>query len=216
MTIPTNLRPATCSATQTTNCLVTADVNRFTQLYASMLGLVDNISVLAMRDTNLQPLPLGTPQDLQTTTDGFEFYLNDTWRLTPSFTLNAGLSYQFQLSPSEEFDRYAFLIDADTGEVLTATCISIAPARAAEAGQPYNPRLAYQPLSASDRSSYYNTDWSNLGPRLAATWNPPGDEGLLGSIFKHDQSRPSRRLRARLRSHQQRPPHPVARHGLRR
>ena len=38
VTIPTNLRPATCSATQTTNCLVAADVNRFTQLYASMLG----------------------------------------------------------------------------------------------------------------------------------------------------------------------------------
>ncbi len=43
--------------------------------------MVDNVSVLAMRDTNLQPLPLGTPQDLETRADAFEFYVNDTWRV---------------------------------------------------------------------------------------------------------------------------------------
>lgn len=188
VTIPTNLRPPTCSATLTTGCLVAADVNRFTQLYASMLGLVDNITVLAMRDTNLQPLPLGTPQDLQTTTDGFEFYVNDTWRLTPNFTVNAGLSYQFQLSPQEKLDRYAFLIDADTGEVLNSDVYLDRARAAASAGQPYNPRLAYQPLSASGRDNYYDVDWSNFGPRLAATWNPPGETGWLGNIFKRDRT----------------------------
>ncbi len=188
VTIPTNLRPSTCSATVTTGCLVAADVNRYTQLYASVLGLVDNISVLAMRDTNLQPLPLGTPQDLRTTTDAFEFYLNDTWRLSQDFTLNAGLSYQFQLSPTEKFDRYAFLIDTATGETLNSNVYIDRARRAAEAGGSYNPTLGYQPLSASNRRSYYDTDWSNLGPRLAATWNPPGEDGWLGTIFKHDRT----------------------------
>lgn len=188
VTIPTNLRPATCSATLTAGCLVAADVNRYNQLYASMLGLVDNISVLAMRDTNLQPLPLGTPQDLQTTTDGFEFYVNDTWRVSSDFTLNAGVSYQFQLSPTEKLNRYALLIDATTGEVLNSDLYLTRARQAAEAGQPYNPRLAYQPLSASGRGSYYDVDWSNLGPRLAATWNPPGESGWLGRVFKRDRA----------------------------
>ena len=42
--------------------------------------MVDSVSVLAMRDTNLQPLPLGTPQDLETVNDAFELYVNDSWR----------------------------------------------------------------------------------------------------------------------------------------
>jgi hypothetical protein len=188
VTIPTTLRPPTCSATVTSGCLVAADVNRFNQLYASTLGMVDNISVLAMRDANLQPLPLGTPQDLQTATDGFEFYVNDTWRLTPDLTLNAGVSYQFQLSPREKQDRYAFLIDADSGEVLTSDIYLERARAAAESGGSFNPRLAYQPLSASGRDSYYDVDWSNLGPRLAATWNPPATTGLLGTIFKRDHT----------------------------
>ena len=37
-------------------------------------------------------------------------------------------------------------------------------------------------------SKYYQTDWSNLGPRLAATWNPPGKDGWLGTIFRQDKS----------------------------
>jgi hypothetical protein len=59
---------------------------------------------------------------------------------------------------------------------------------AAEAGRSYNPRVAYQPLSASGRGSYYDVDWSNLGPRLAITWNPPGEAGVLGGIFRHDKA----------------------------
>jgi hypothetical protein len=188
VTIPANLRPPTCSAAIPTGCLVAADVNSFGQLYAGALGMVDNISVLAMRDTDLQPLPLGTPQDLRTTTDAFEFYVNDTWRLSQDFTLNAGVSYQFQLSPTEEFDRYAFLIDTGTGEILNSDVYLDRARQAAEAGRPYNPTLGYQPLSSSNRSAYYDTDWSNLGPRVAATWNPPGEEGWLGTLFKRDRT----------------------------
>lgn len=188
VTIPADLRPPTCGVALTSACLAAADVNSFGQLYAAALGMVDNISVLAMRDTTLQPLPLGTPQDLQTTTDGFEFYVNDTWRLSQDFTLNAGVSYQFQLSPAEKLDRYAFLIDTASGEILDSDLYLSRSRAAAEAGQPYNPTLGYQPLSASNRSSYYDTDWSNLGPRLAATWNPPGEDGFFGTLFKHDRS----------------------------
>ncbi len=59
---------------------------------------------------------------------------------------------------------------------------------AALAGQAYNPQLAFQPVTNVGESKYYETDWSNLGPRLAATWNPPLEKGWLGSIFKHDKS----------------------------
>jgi hypothetical protein len=161
-------------------------VSRYTQLYASALGIVDNVSVLAMRDASLNPLPLGTPQSLETTTNAFEAYVNDSWRATPSLTLNVGLTYQVRLAPAEKEDRYAFLIDAGTNEVITSRLYLDRARAAAEAGQPYNPTLAFQPVSAIGESKYYDIDWTNLSPRLAATWNPPFETGLLGRVLKRD------------------------------
>ncbi len=135
-----------------------------------------------------KPLPLGTPQTLDTTTDGFEVYVNDSWRPTPSFTLNLGVSYQVQLSPIGGANRYAFLIDANSNETVTSEMYIDRARAAAEAGQPYNPTLAFQPVTSANRTSYYDVDWTNLGPRLAATWNPPFEEGFLGSIFKQDET----------------------------
>ena len=188
LSLPASARPPTCSASVTTGCLLSSDVSRFTSLYAASLGLVDNVSVLAMRDTSLQPLPLGTPQDLETTSDAFEFYVNDSWRATPSLTLNLGLSYQFKLAPKEKLDRYAFLIDAGTGEVFNSDNYIERARAAALAGQPYNPTLAFQPVVDAGESKYYEVDWGNLGPRLAATWNPPFEQGWLGKVFRHDRS----------------------------
>jgi hypothetical protein len=164
------------------------DVNSFSQLFAGSLGLVNNVSVLGMRDSSLAPLPIGTPQEINTITDGLELYVADTWRVGPQFTLNLGVSYQVRLSPKEEQDRYAFLIDAGTNEVLdSATYLSRARA-AAEAGSRTIPTLAFQPLSSSGRDQYYRTDWSNLGPRLAATWSPQYEGGFLGRLLARDKT----------------------------
>jgi hypothetical protein len=170
------------------NCLIASDVNRFSQLFAGSLGLVDSVSVLGQRDKSLQPLPIGTPQSINTITDGLEFYVADTWRVRPNVTLNLGLSYQVRLSPKEQDDQYAFLIDANTNEILDSDVYLTRARDAAEAGQAYNPTLAFQPLSASGRDQYYDTDWSNLGPRLAATWSPQFESGVLGRIFAKDRS----------------------------
>src|SRR6266849_1128387 len=58
--IPSGDRPPTCSATLTTNCLRSTDVQQWDRLYAGTVGLVDNISVLAVRDGSFNPLPFGS------------------------------------------------------------------------------------------------------------------------------------------------------------
>lgn len=188
ISIPAGLRPPTCGVAVSVNCLLAADVNRFSQLFAGSLGMVDSVSVLGMRDASLSPLPLGTPQEINTITDGIELYASDTWRVRQHLTLNLGVSYQVRFSPKEEQDRYAFLIDANTQERLDSDVYLSRARAAAEAGQPYNPRLAFLPLSSSGRDQYYDTDWSNLGPRLAATWSPQFDSGILGSVLRKDKS----------------------------
>jgi hypothetical protein len=184
VSIPTTARPPTCSATLTTNCLLSADAGRFTQLFASSLGIVDNVSVLAMRDTNLQPLPLGTPQDLETRTDAFEFYINDSWRPTSALTLNLGLSYQFKLAPQERLDRYAFLIDYGSARSSTARPTSSARSAGGATMQPQAGVSADHERRRADITSRLVQPWS----RIAATWNPPFETGWLGKVLKHDNA----------------------------
>jgi hypothetical protein len=94
--IPGSERPPTCSASLTTNCLQSADQQRWDRLYASTLGLVDNIGILTTRDGNFNPLPFGTPLINDTTLNAYEFYAADVWRIKSNLTLSYGISYGWQ------------------------------------------------------------------------------------------------------------------------
>ncbi len=183
ITIPAANRPPTCSAAVTTNCLLAADVTRWNRYYTSLLGLVDNVGVLAVRDGGLNLQPPGTFLDVDTIQNGWELYVNDAWRLSSTLTLSAGVNYQVYGSPKERDDRYAYLIDNQSGEILDAQTYLSRARSAAEAGQPYNPQLAYQPLVESGRDSFYDTDYSNLGPRVALAWGPSYTNGIGGVMF---------------------------------
>lgn len=183
ITIPAANRPATCSASVTTNCLLAADVTRWNRYYTALLGLVDNVGVLAVRDGGLNLQPPGTFLDVDTTQNGWELYLNDTWRLSPTITVSAGVNYQVYGSPKERDDRYAYLIDTQSGEILDAQTYLSRARAAAEAGRPYNPTLGYQPLADSGRSSFYDPDYSNLGPRVAVAWSPSFATGIGRALF---------------------------------
>src|SRR5437016_6264701 len=109
--IPTSERPPTCSATLTTLCLQSGDAQRWDRLYASTLGLVDNIAILTTRDGSLNPLPFGTPLANDTTLNAVEFYGQDVLRITPNLTLTCGLSYGWQTAPKEKLNRQTLVVD---------------------------------------------------------------------------------------------------------
>src|SRR5438093_11464766 len=60
LTIPQANQPLTCSASVTANCLRSSDLTTWNRLYASTLGLLDNVNILAVRDAQLKPTPFGT------------------------------------------------------------------------------------------------------------------------------------------------------------
>src|ERR1051326_8464400 len=82
LAIPDTNRPAGLSS---------GDAQRWDRLYAASLGLIDNVGILAVRDGNLQPKPLGATLIARTTLRSHYFFGQDTWRLAPSFTLTYGL-----------------------------------------------------------------------------------------------------------------------------
>src|SRR5207247_9255299 len=69
----------------------------------------------------LNPLPFGSTLVARTTLRSYDFFWQDTWRMTPSFTMTYGLSYGWQTTPQERDGKQALMVDAGNGnKVLTA------------------------------------------------------------------------------------------------
>lgn len=177
--IPSAERPPTCSATLTTNCLLSGDVQRWDRLYASTLGLVDNVGILTTRDGSLKALPFGTPLINDTTLNAFEFYGQDVWRITPNLTFTYGLSYGWQTAPKEKLNRQTLVVDTtNNNQPLTGPGYIAAKQAAALQGKTYNPTLGFEPVKSAGRD-VFNVDYGDIAPRASVAWTPTFDSGFL-------------------------------------
>ncbi|MGH9348356.1 MAG: carboxypeptidase regulatory-like domain-containing protein, partial [Vicinamibacterales bacterium] len=121
-------RPPTCSAQLTTNCLRPGDVTTWGDFYAGTLGIVDSIAGMAVRDGDLNNLPLGTPLQNDASQFAYELYFNDTWQLRPTLTLGYGLLYSWQTPVVEKLGRQTILVNNDTCNPADLTsCPPISP-----------------------------------------------------------------------------------------
>jgi len=90
--IPASNAPQTCSASITTNCLRSSDLTNWGRFYATTLGIVDNVGVLAVRDAALKATPLGTNLINESRSHAIYFNGQDTWRVRKDLTLNFGFA----------------------------------------------------------------------------------------------------------------------------
>lgn len=179
--LPNTVRPPACTATVTKNCLAAADVQTWNRTLASVLGIVDNVSVLAVRDGQLKPLPFGETLESDTKLWAPEIYWQDIWRITPSFTLTYGVNYGWQTAPTEKLGRQSIQVDGQTLTPQTAREYLATREAIAREGGIYNPPIAFQPVNNAGRG-VFDVDWNNIAPRVAVSWNPSGG-GLFGKLF---------------------------------
>ncbi|HEY0098459.1 MAG TPA: TonB-dependent receptor, partial [Pyrinomonadaceae bacterium] len=139
--IPNTSRPPTCSTPNQANCLRANDVAQWDALFAATTGMVDTISVLTVRDADLNPLPFGTPLSADTTHNAYDFYLQDTWQARPTLALTLGLSYGWQRPPHDKSGRQTRMINVANGEPLTYANYIEPRREAALRGEIYNPRI---------------------------------------------------------------------------
>jgi hypothetical protein len=148
---------------------------------------VDNVGVLAVRDANLQPLPLGSSIRDVTQQWATYLYVQDSWRIKPSLTLYYGLSYGGQTALVEENNLQTIMIDAASGALITGPQFIAAKQQAALKGQIYNPTFGFETVGAAKRP-VYGTDYGNLGPRASLAWNPSVKDGFLGKVIGDKKS----------------------------
>ena len=183
VSIPAAQRPTICGGGVTSNCLQPGDIQRYNQLFAGLLGIVDRVSYLAVRDAKLQPLPVGTGLINDTILHHWEFYFADVWRMKPSFTVSYGLLYQWHTPPTDTQGRQSVAIYKDSKKLVDSNDYLRQKRAAAEQGDIFNPDLAYVPINESGRDGVFNINRKDFSPRVSAAWQPSFKEGWLGKVF---------------------------------
>jgi hypothetical protein len=113
---------------------------RYTGLQVAGIGLADFL----LGTPSAVQGSLGTgEQDMRTTY--WSGYLQDDWRIVPSFTLNYGIRYEMARSPVELQDRSMFF-STDIAQIVLA--------------------------GKGVRRDIVDPDWNNFAPRIGFAWRP--------------------------------------------
>jgi hypothetical protein len=177
VTIPGTARPPTCGGGVTTNCLTSANVLRYNELYTALLGLVDRSSQVLTRDGSFQSNPLGTPMFSHTLIPAANGYFQDVWQLRRNLTLTLGLDWQVQPTPHESTGKYDLLVYAASNQPVNYQ--GYFQQRGASLnngvlpGQAFNPLFGVSPVgsvAAPFTGQVRVTDWHEFGPRISAAW----------------------------------------------
>jgi hypothetical protein len=167
--VGSSLRPADLSSTFSA---------AFRTIAVDLLGPVANVGVTYNFDLNGQVQPFGAPVRRTFGAEEYEAYVNDSWRVSKSLTVNLGLRYSlapairevngYQVSPTTDligwFEQRANL--ANTGQ-----------------SQDLVPLLSFGLANGEGGSPLYQTPKKNLSPRIAVAYSPEGRSGLSKFLF---------------------------------
>ena len=114
--------------------------------------------------------------------NNYSLYVQDSWRVTPTLTLNAGLRWDVQtpFSPVNDTMSPATLADMcgvsglGDGGIYNA-CNFFAPGRERRQGPEFS--------QFTTGTHGYNTDWNNLAPNIGVAWRPNVQSGWLRTLL---------------------------------
>jgi len=119
----------------------------------------------------------GTPSSRNFSTQAFDVYFQDAWKLRPHITISAGLRYSlerpvyetqgFEVTPTIPFGIYF-------QDRLTA---------AAQGNNFSQPIIINRSGPVNGGKPLYNWDKDNFQPRIAVAWSPSYEHGLLHALF---------------------------------
>lgn len=127
-------------------------------------------------------LPAGSPTVRDFATQGYESYVQDTWKFTPSLTVTLGLRYGLE-RPVYETQGFEVQPTVPLGQYFAQRIA------AGKQGQNFTDLIAVN-LSgpANGGKPLYNWDKNNFQPRIAVAWSPKGGDGFFGRLMGPGQS----------------------------
>jgi hypothetical protein len=150
---------------------VSALIGRFSQYTANFIFNSDGSLLTA-----------GSPTQRNFATEEYEFYGQDSWKMTRHLTLTAGLRYSLS-RPVYETKGFEMKSNIPLGDLFEMRRVG------ALAGRPVNTAITFDKSGpANGRAPLYNWDKNNFQPRVAIAWQPSFKGGLLGKVFGNEKS----------------------------
>ena len=156
----------------------TAQLNDARELYAVLTGRITQIAgELRLNESNDQYQYLGLGIQRARLED-YGFFVADTWRMKPNFTLNLGLRYELQrpFYPLNNSYSKATIesVCGRSGAASSGSCNLFQPGN--------QPGAVPQFVQYDEGEGAYNTDFNNFAPNLGFAWTMGGKDGLVGLI----------------------------------
>ncbi len=144
---------------------------------AAVLGRFPQYSANFTFAADGELLPVGNPSAREFATEEYEFYAEDSWQVSPSFTLNYGLRWGVS-TPVRETGGFEVAPTEGLGAFLARRLAGAA------AGTPVNDPIVIDTAGPFyGKKGYYERDLNNFAPRVSAAWSPSFDSGFLRTLF---------------------------------
>ncbi len=143
----------------------------------ALIGRFSQYSALFTFDRDGTLLESGTPAAREFRTEEYDFYFQDTWKITPNLTVTYGLRYGIS-TPVYEKNGFEVKTTVPLAEFFAAR------QAAAERGEALNTPLTLE-LSgqANNADPLYDYDKNNFQPRIGVAWSPSFKTGFLSKVF---------------------------------
>ncbi len=155
-----------------------AQLNSARALYGVLTGRITAITATTRLNESDQYEYLGRSMQ-RAHIDDWGFYVSDTWRWKPNFTINAGLRYELQTPFMADNNSYSMATMADvcgiSGVSRDGACNLFQPGVIAGDVPQFYEYLRGQKA--------YKTDMNNVGPTLGLNWQPNPQSGVLRKIL---------------------------------
>jgi hypothetical protein len=114
--------------------------------------------------------------------DEYSAFMQDSWRVSPTLTINAGLRWDVQMP------------FAPANDIMTAASLdSICGISGLGSGDMYDACNFFDPRASGGRVPQfdqltkgtlgYNTDWNNVAPNIGVAWRPSVESGFLRTLL---------------------------------
>jgi Carboxypeptidase regulatory-like domain len=152
------------------------------ELYGLLTGRVISVTGQAALDPATNHYAAFAARRREGNIDMHSAFAQDSWRLTPTLTLNAGVRWDVQLPFSAANDTMSTVTMADvcgvSGEAGTGLydrCRFLTP------GASGGKVPTFQQLTKGTLG--YKTDWNNVAPNIGLAWRPNVQSGLLRTLL---------------------------------
>jgi hypothetical protein len=158
------------------------ELNDARAIYAMMTGRISSISGQAALDPDTNKYVAFGPRRREGRIDVYSAFAQDSWRMTPTVTLNYGVRWDVQMP---------FTTVNDT--MTTVTLESACGMSGFGDGSTFNkcaffsrndvPNVPIEYVQYSSGTKGYDTDWNNFAPSLGVAWRPNVQGGILRAIL---------------------------------